>query len=1065
MQRDTFKAVGTVVLGALIVALLGCDGISGTGGPSRSGDDTAKQTPQSGQAVLGPIIGASVTIRDVEDIDAVACSTTTSDNDDLTQAGTISFNQPCIFADHLYLVTVTGGKDIDYDDNGMRDATPTDNTGEFRALLGGDQLLQNNWKTNVLTESVYQAVQYAIQLGDTDIAAKVDQIAQQLIRQDLNGDNIIDRRDIALWHPVDHATSAINNAKLRFSTGLIHQNLNRTLTEIPDAEALAGHIDTLAPARQVLMHDNDILVTTDTALLIYRYDNGEAELLSSTALGWIYDMAVAEDSVYVALGENGVAEIDITDGARPQELQRWQTPAERITTLQDRILFSYYDDVNQYTLAEIVGPSVEIITTTSTSFNMNTGSSVRRYSDDQAVHSSLLKTAGNTVYWAPLGEVQRFILQDNAWHPLSTVQTDGVPTLNIIDDIEIFADTLYVVYRASEPSINLWALLASPEFYTATVANQFDVVLPFLERRVDIVNISNPETPVLSSTYVHDDIEAIRRWDNNIVALGGHDISIRYAGDLRSKLSVRLPETFSGFYPAKGIVRAADVLIVAAKENGVLLLSSKIPIKRHYGIAYADGLIANSRIVVKRRPENSVSCELQGDALGIIGIPESCITNAGYYDISVIGGERIRDGEASPFSGTLHATIHSEAIMQSGWFVSPLTEIAWRAFEYSTPRDASAIEFAYGYFFDWLLERQSSAGNTLNTTLFATWNPIANTSQLKISSEQWQLALNAMNTGTWSPQTSASLFAPYAKSHFFDEYITKVVATSDLVFVAQNSRIDVFTTDAQMQWVKTLPQGADEMYAYGDTVVAIDGRTNNLKLYRTDAAGGVTLVRDIVDAGTIDLDSSFCATTDTLFGINSRQGNNGWQTYVNAWRIVESGLQHIDSIPLSLEDSPLSLHCDENTFVIAADHNIDIVKLASDRLARTDSTASRFINDVLFAGTQIYLSTTSTTAAGQRLIYALDADGHLTLTQTIIQPLKQERKLSGYIDIGNTTWLAATRWDDIAFIDNSTQQYVAELFLPSSQNAKLLAGKQTVWLWAGTAIWSIDAAKVLTGEN
>jgi hypothetical protein len=800
MHRNTFKAIGTLVLSALIVALLGSDGISGTGGPSRSGDDTAKQTPQNGQAVLGPIIGASVTIRDVENINSIACSTTTSDSDDLT-------------------------------------------TAKSHRL----QLLRCN-------------------------------------------------------KPIGFLTTA--------------------------------------------------------------------------------------------------------------------------------------------------------------------GSSIRRYSADESVHSSLLKTAGNTVYWAPIGAVQRFILEDDAWQQLSTVQSDGLPAINIIDDIEIFADTLYIVYRAPEQTANLWAVLASPEFTAVTRENQFDVLLPFLERRVDIINIGNPEDPVPASTYVHDDIEAIRRWDNDIVALGGHDISIRHPGDLRSKLSVRLPETFSGFYPAKGLVRTGDTLIVAAKENGVLLLAmSRIPIKRHDGIAYSEGFIANSRVVVTRRPENTVSCELQGDAVGTIGIPETCITNPGYYDITVIGGEQVSDGEVSEFRGTLHATLHSRTIMETGWFVSPLTEIAWRAFEYSTPRDVSAIEYAYESFYRWLLRNQFTTSDTLYTSVFATWNPVTHATQIKIEPEQWQFALAAMRTSRWSPQTSASLFAPYTKFHFFDEYINKVVATGDLVFVARNNSIDVFTNDAQMQWVKTLPHGADEIYAHGDTVSAIDGLANTLKVYRTDAAGGVVLVNDIVDAGTIDATSSFCATADTLFGINSRQSSNGWQTYANAWRIAESGLQHIDSIPLSLEDSPLSLHCDENTLVIATDHNIDVIKLAADRLARTDSIASRFINDVFFTSTQIYLSTTSTMAAGQRLTYALDSNGHLALAQTITQPLKQERKLSGYIDIGNTTWLAATRWDDLTFIDSATQQYAAELFLPSSQNAELLVGKQTVWLWAAHGIWSIDASKVLAGEN
>lgn len=171
MNKNNVGTIRTFTLGLLTAMLLGC-GISGTGGPSRSADNTDKQTPQDGQAVLGPIIGAAVTIRDIEDPDAVACTTTTIDDSDLANAGTIRFEQPCIFSDRLYLVTITGGNDVDYNDDGIRDTQATPNTGEFRALLSGAQLLQHNWKTNALTEAAYQAVQYALQQDATNIAAR-----------------------------------------------------------------------------------------------------------------------------------------------------------------------------------------------------------------------------------------------------------------------------------------------------------------------------------------------------------------------------------------------------------------------------------------------------------------------------------------------------------------------------------------------------------------------------------------------------------------------------------------------------------------------------------------------------------------------------------------------------------------------------------------------------------------------------------------------------------------------------------------------------------------------------
>jgi hypothetical protein len=330
--------------------------------------------------------------------------------------------------------------------------------------------------------------------------------------------------------------------------------------------------------------------------------------------------------------------------------------------------------------------------------------------------------------------------------------------------------------------------------------------------------------------------------------------------------------------------------------------------------------------------------------------------------------------------------------------------------------------------------------------------------------EQWQLAASALKTATWTPEVTAKINAPYAAAYFFAEYVNDVVATDDLVFVAHNNSVDVFTNDPEMRWLQALPQGVDEIHADGNFVVLLNGFTGSLKGYRTDGNGGLTQAYDIVDASIINMTSSFCLANDTLFGVGYRPVGNTSQSFVGAWRITGAGLQAIDSISVPAETSSATLHCHDNTVVVASDYRLEIVRLANDTLTHTDGTAV-FSGDVFFDGTRIHVITNGSITNGQRLMFTLDADAQLSLAKVANQRGYPEFELSGYVENGDSAALVVYRWEDLIFVDKATQQVVSSLPVPANRGTDLLVHKRMMWLWANQGIWAIDAGKVLSDGN
>jgi hypothetical protein len=100
----------------------------------------------------------------------------------------------------LYLVTASGGYDVDVDRDLKLDETPTPVQGDWHAIMTGTQLKSPfDARVSIVTEMAYQAVVNEIdQLSDDQLIDSLQAAAEQLVR-DIDGDGSTTTEDLLSW--------------------------------------------------------------------------------------------------------------------------------------------------------------------------------------------------------------------------------------------------------------------------------------------------------------------------------------------------------------------------------------------------------------------------------------------------------------------------------------------------------------------------------------------------------------------------------------------------------------------------------------------------------------------------------------------------------------------------------------------------------------------------------------------------------------------------------------------------------------------------------------------------
>ncbi|MDQ6962439.1 MAG: hypothetical protein Q9M28_07935 [Mariprofundaceae bacterium] len=127
------------------VLLAGC---GGGGSPATTG---------SGTAQLGYISGGAMKLFVLSNLTTPIATTTTSTSTNPIDAGSFSFTGANLVANQYYLVEISGGFDIDVNDDGIIDLTTQKALqGKFSALVKGSSLSAGNVRFSAFSDMAYQ---------------------------------------------------------------------------------------------------------------------------------------------------------------------------------------------------------------------------------------------------------------------------------------------------------------------------------------------------------------------------------------------------------------------------------------------------------------------------------------------------------------------------------------------------------------------------------------------------------------------------------------------------------------------------------------------------------------------------------------------------------------------------------------------------------------------------------------------------------------------------------------------------------------------------------------------
>ena len=140
------------LLVSLVVAVL----TACSGGKNVVDNNTTYTLKKGNHALMGPLKNATVNIYKLNDINK---SIATVKTDEL---GTFKFNKIDANDSDLLLVAVSGGYDIDANDDGVLDKNPTENKGTIHGFATAKDIKEGKVNVTLLSEIVYQYSKHLI---------------------------------------------------------------------------------------------------------------------------------------------------------------------------------------------------------------------------------------------------------------------------------------------------------------------------------------------------------------------------------------------------------------------------------------------------------------------------------------------------------------------------------------------------------------------------------------------------------------------------------------------------------------------------------------------------------------------------------------------------------------------------------------------------------------------------------------------------------------------------------------------------------------------------------------
>lgn len=163
------------------------------------------QASSTGRAVLGPLVSSTVSVFNYNQLETPIFTSTTTNSNQIDEAGQFIIPDDLLQDDHLYVIVVSGGSDIDADDDGLIDDIPTPNLGTLHLAATGRHIKAKDYSVNILTELAFQHAAYLIH-SRQPVQMILDEMSnrtKKLIKRDIDGNETLDIQDLMAWDPVN----------------------------------------------------------------------------------------------------------------------------------------------------------------------------------------------------------------------------------------------------------------------------------------------------------------------------------------------------------------------------------------------------------------------------------------------------------------------------------------------------------------------------------------------------------------------------------------------------------------------------------------------------------------------------------------------------------------------------------------------------------------------------------------------------------------------------------------------------------------------------------------------
>ncbi len=266
--------------------------------------------PYLGQAMTGPLSGADIALYRLEDFrtNSAKYEGKTSTGDTLITAGLLNIPAETIVDlndSELYIITVSGGMDIDADDNMVVDSFPTQNLGTLHAIISGSELKMITPKVNILTEVAYQIVKEDIANAtktNEEILATLDDIALRLLNAKIypESEGDLSHVDLLEWLPTWDQSLLYANYQKRVVPIVQHLLLGMNIYE--DAYNLVYFPDGILPVLQskVFYAQEDMSVNTIVGTIPVQHE-GNSSIESMQLYGAYADVFTIDDNGVIRL--------------------------------------------------------------------------------------------------------------------------------------------------------------------------------------------------------------------------------------------------------------------------------------------------------------------------------------------------------------------------------------------------------------------------------------------------------------------------------------------------------------------------------------------------------------------------------------------------------------------------------------------------------------------------------------------------------------------------------------------------------------------------------------------